>query len=173
RIWRHPQPVIASVHGYCMAGATQLASFCDITVVADDAVIAASPAVPLGGGFISPIWSFNVGPQRAKEMSFVPGKRISGKTAADWEIADTSVTAKELKKYTTALALSIAKTPAPILQMKKIAINRVQELRGFLTVAYMGAETDAFIHTTPDVGEMQELVRSKGLKGAIAEFNAS
>lgn len=170
RIWRHPQPVIAQIHGYCMAGATQLALFCDITVVADDTQIAASPAIPLGGGFISPLWSFQVGPQRAKEMSFVPGRRIDGRTAAEWGFANAAVPAAELEKHTRELALAIAKTPASILRMKKLAINRVQEMNGFLTVAGMGADTDALIHTTPDVTELQELVKEIGLKQAIAHF---
>jgi enoyl-CoA hydratase len=170
RIWRHPQPVIAAVHGYCMAGATQLALFCDITVVAEDTQIAASPAIPLGGGFISPLWSFQVGPQRAKEMSFVAGRRIDGRTAVEWGFANSAVPAADLEKHVRELALSIAKTPASILRMKKLAINRVQEMNGFLTVAGMGADTDALIHTTPDVAEMQELVKELGLKQAIAHF---
>ncbi|MFD4195081.1 enoyl-CoA hydratase/isomerase family protein [Amycolatopsis thermoflava] len=170
RIWRHPQPVIAAVHGYCMAGATQLALFCDITVVAEDTQLAASPAIPLGGGFISPLWSFQIGPQRAKEMSFVPGRRIDGRTAVEWGFANTAVPAADLEKYVRELALSIAKTPASILRMKKLAINRVQEMHGFLTVAGMGADTDALIHTTPDVTELQELVKDIGLKQAIAHF---
>ncbi|QIZ37739.1 enoyl-CoA hydratase/isomerase family protein [Saccharopolyspora sp. ASAGF58] len=172
RIWRHPQPVIAAVHGYCMAGATQLALFCDITVVAEDTQIAASPAIPLGGGFISPLWSFQVGPQRAKEMSFVPGRRIDGRTAVGWGFANAAVPAGELEKYVRELALSIAKTPASILRMKKLAVNRVQEMSGFLTVAGMGADTDALIHTTPDVTELQELVKEIGLKQAIARFRS-
>ncbi|MEU6643568.1 enoyl-CoA hydratase-related protein [Saccharomonospora sp. NPDC046836] len=170
RIWKHPQPVIAAVHGYCMAGATQLSLFCDLTVVAEDTQIAASPAIPLGGGFISPLWSFQVGPQRAKEMSFVPGRRIDGCTAAAWGFANTAVPAGALEQYVRELALSIAKTPASILRMKKLAINRVQELSGFLTIAGIGADTDALIHTTPDVSELQELIKEIGLKQAIAHF---
>ena len=170
RIWRHPQPVIAAVHGYCMAGATQLALFCDITVVAEDTQIAASPAIPLGGGFISPLWSFRVGPQRAKEMSFVAGRRIDGRTAVEWGFANSAVPAADLEQHARELALSIARTPASILRMKKLAINRVQEMNGFLTVAGLGADTDALIHTTPDVAEMQELVKEIGLKQAIAQF---
>ncbi|PKW16529.1 enoyl-CoA hydratase/isomerase family protein [Saccharopolyspora spinosa] len=170
RIWRHPQPVIAAVHGYCMAGATQLALFCDITVVAEDTQLAASPAIPLGGGFISPLWSFQIGPQRAKEMSFVPGRRIDGRTAVEWGFGNTAVPPGELEKYVRELALSIAKTPASILRMKKLAVNRVQEMQGFLTVAGLGADTDALIHTTQDVAELQELVKEIGLKQAIARF---
>lgn len=171
RIWNHPQPVIAAVHGYCMAGASQLACFCDITVVAEDAVIAASPALPLGGGFISPLWSFRVGPQRAKEMSFVPGRRIDGRTAVEWGFANSAVPAAELESYVRDLALSIATVPAPVLQMKKLAVNRVQEIQGFMTIAGFGADTDALIHTTSDVAEIQELVRTVGIKEAIRRFS--
>ncbi|MEU7810889.1 enoyl-CoA hydratase-related protein [Pseudonocardia sp. NPDC049154] len=170
RIWRCTKPVIAQVHGYCMAGATQLALFCDITIVAEDTQIAASPAIPLGGGFISPLWSFQVGPQRAKELSFVAGRRLDGRTAYEWGFANAAVPAADLEQHVRELALSIAKTPASILRMKKLAINRVQEMNGFLTVAGMGADTDALIHTTPDVAEMQELVKEIGLKKAIAHF---
>lgn len=171
RIWRHPQPVIAMIHGFCMAGASQLACFCDITVVADESVIAASPALPLGGGFISPLWSFRVGPQRAKEMSFVPGRRIDGRTAVEWGFANTSVPEAELEDYVRALALSIATVPGPVLQMKKLAVNRVQEIQGFLTIASFGADTDALIHTTSDVSEIQDLVREVGIKEAIRRFS--
>lgn len=173
QIWRHPQPVIAAIHGFCMAGASQLACFCDITVVADEAVIAASPALPLGGGFISPLWSFRVGPQRAKEMSFVPGRRIDGRTAVEWGFANSSVPEVELEGYVRQLALSIATVPAPVLQMKKLAVNRVQEIQGFLTIANFGADTDALIHTTADVAEIQAMVRDLGIKEAIKRFTAS
>ncbi len=171
RIWRSPLPVIASVHGFCMAGASQLACFCDIVVVAEDTVVAASPALPIGGGFISPLWSFKVGPQRAKEMSFVPARRIDGRTAAEWGFANVAVPLEELEDYVRDLATAIATTPRDVLQMKKLAINRVQELQGFLTVAGMGADTDALIHTTSDVAEIQELIREHGVKGAISKFN--
>ncbi|MEU6643589.1 enoyl-CoA hydratase-related protein [Saccharomonospora sp. NPDC046836] len=171
RIWRHPQPVIAAVHGYCLAGASQLVCFCDITVVAEDAVVAASPFLPTGGGFISPLWSYRVGQQRAKEMSFMPGRRIDGRTAAEWGFANVAVPAAELEDHVRAMALSIARVPANVLQMKKLAINRVLELQGFLTVAGMGAETDAFVHGTAEVGDIHELVRKVGLKEAIRRYN--
>lgn len=171
KIWHHPQPVIASVHGHCVAGATQLASMCDITIVADDAKIMASPALPLGGGYLSPLWSHLVGPKRAKLMSFDAGRRISGKTAAAWGWATESVPAEELEGHVRELAHSIARTPPNLLKLKKEAVNRVSELQGLLTYARMGAETDALLHLTPEVVRMQELIKGKGLKEAIRLFN--
>ncbi len=72
-IWDHPKPVIAAVHGYCIAGATQMCVFADLTIVALDAKIG-EPAVPLGGGYIAPLWAPLVGPKRAKELAFHPRK---------------------------------------------------------------------------------------------------
>lgn len=171
RMWRHPLPVIAQVHGYCMAGATQMCVFSDLTYVADDAVIAASPALPIGGGFISPLWSSLVGPKRAKLMSFDAGHRISGRTAVEWGWATGAVPATDLDEHVRSTAISIARTPASILTLKKEAANRTLELQGFLTIARMGTETDALLHLTPEIQELQESIRERGLKGAIAHFN--
>lgn len=171
KIWRHPVPVITAVHGYCMAGATQLCVFSDITIVADDAVIAASPAVPIGGGFISPLWATVTGPKRAKLMSFDAGHRIDGATAVAWGWATQAVPADELISHVKKLAKSIARTPLSILTLKKEAINRVAELQGLVSIARIGAETDALLHLTPEVQALQESIKVHGLKGAIAKFN--
>jgi enoyl-CoA hydratase/carnithine racemase len=170
QIWDHPKPVIACVHGYCLAGATQLCVFCDITVVAEDAVIGL-PSLPIGGGFITPLWTPLVGPKRAKQMSFVAGSKISGKTAADWGWANYAVPADELEDNVRQLALDIAKIPASVLRMKKIAINRVWDAMGFRNIVPMGAETDALLHAARDVKKLGAVLQQDGLKAAIARFN--
>lgn len=169
-IWDHPKPVIACVHGYCLAGATQLAVFCDLTVVAEDAVIGL-PAVPIGGGYITPLWVPLVGPKRAKQMSFVAGSRISGSTASEWGWANYAVPADKLEEDVRALARSIARIPAPILRMKKMAINRTADMMGFRNIVPMGAETDAVLHYSGAVKQLTDDIRELGLKGAIAKFN--
>ena len=74
RVWDFPKPVIAQVHGYCIAAATMLALASDITLVSTDCKIR-FPSIPIGGGFVSSFWAFFVGPKRAKEMDFIAGKR--------------------------------------------------------------------------------------------------
>jgi enoyl-CoA hydratase len=172
QIWDLPKPVIASVHGYCLAGATQLCVFCDITVVAEDAVIGL-PSIPLGGGYITPLWVPLVGPKRAKQMSFVAGSKISGTTASDWGWANYAVPAAELEANVRDLALEIAKIPPPILRMKKKAINRAADLMGFRNIAPLGAETDALLHYSESVTELAAWIQSDGLKGAIARFQST
>lgn len=173
KLWRLPVPVIAQVHGYCMAGATQLCVFTDITIVADEAVIAASPAIPIGGGFISPLWATLTNVKRAKLMSFDAGHRVDGRTAAQWGWATESVPGARLDDHVRELAESIARTPRDILQIKKEGANRVAELQHLQTIARMGTETDALLHLTPEVHELQEDIKSLGLKGAIAKFNGA
>lgn len=172
KIWHHPQPVIAAVHGPCVAGGAQLASLCDITVVADDAKIMSSPALPIGGGYLSPLWVHRVGSQRAKLMSFDAGRKISGRDAVDWGWAAASYPPEDLFAEVRQLAHSIARTPGALLRLKKEAVNRAVEPSGLLSYARTGAETDALLHLSPEVKHTQERIKAVGMKAAIAEFNA-
>jgi enoyl-CoA hydratase len=170
-VWDHPTPVIAAVHGHCLAAATVLAICCDLTVVADDAVIGL-PSLPLGGGFLSPIWVHLVGPKRAKHMSFAAGSRIDGKTAATWGWANYSVPAADLTQDVTRLAAEIAKTPADILKVKKQAVNRMVELSGFRTGAELGPQTDAIAHQSPGVATIRAAIAELGVKEAVKRFES-
>jgi enoyl-CoA hydratase len=170
RVWDCPKPVIAQVHGFCLAGATQLCVLTDITIVADDARIGL-PSIPVGGGFISPMWTWLVGPKRAKEMSFVPGAQIDGKTAADWGFANRAVPAARLETEVHELAQRMAVVPAKILQLKKASVNRTMEVQGFRTAIMLGTETDAILHYSQPVEELSGMIRESGLKGAIDRFN--
>lgn len=172
QIWRQPQPVIAAIHGVCAAGGTQLASLCDITLVTDDAMIMASPALPLGGGYISPLWEHLVGAKRAKLMSFDAGRRITGKKACEWGWAAESFPAEEFDAEVRRTAHSIARTPLNLLKLKKEAVNRAAETSGLLSYMRMGAETDALLHLTPEIAEYQSWIKESGVKAAIARFNA-
>jgi enoyl-CoA hydratase len=169
RVWDFPKPVIAQVHGFCLAGATQLCLMTDITIVAEDARIG-WPSIPVGGGYIAPMWTWLIGPKRAKQMSFIPGSQIDGRTAAAWGFANYAVPAEQLEPEVRSLAEQIAMVPAKILRMKKHAINRVLDMQGFRTAVSLGAETDALLHASQPVKQLSAMIRQHGLKGAIDEF---
>lgn len=166
RVWDFPKPVIAQVHGYCMAGATMLAICCDITLVAEDAIIR-WPALPIGGGLIGPMWTWLVGPKKAKEMSFIAGSEMSGAEAHSWGWANRAVPAADLEAQTLRMAHQIARTPSDLLRLKKLAINRVMDAQGFRTTAMFGAEWDAIAHYTKGASTMTGKIQELGLKGAI------
>jgi enoyl-CoA hydratase len=170
-IWDFPKPVIAAVHGHCLAGATQLVSCCDMAVVAEDASIG-MPEIPMGGGYITPFWVHLVGVKRAKQMSFEPGSKISGTTAAEWGWANYAVPAEQLQETVRAHAKRIARTPGPVLRLKKMSLNRTADIMGFRNSVLLGAETDALLHLSEPVQDMRADIRSLGLKAAIQKFRS-
>lgn len=168
-IWRHPKPVIVAVHGYCMGVAAQLASFADILIVAQDAVIS-EPTIPIGGGFIAPVWANQVGARRAKEFSFLPGNRIDGRTAAAWGWANAAVPAAELVACAESLAGRMSLVPPTVLTMKKRSINRTMEAAGFQAGLSALAESDALLHLEPEVSAIRQRLATESLKDVVQSF---
>src|SRR3546814_3902230 len=87
--------------------------FADLTIVADDARIG-EPGLPIGGGYIAPAWVPQVGAKRAKELAFLPGNHVDGRTAEAWGWANAAVPAAQLIACVEAVAARIAKIPAPV-----------------------------------------------------------
>lgn len=169
-IWRHPKPVIIAVHGYCIGVAAQMASFADILILAQDAQIS-EPTIPIGGGFIAPAWVNQVGARRAKELSFLPGNKIDGITAALWGWANAAVPAAKLVETGEQLAERMAKVPAGVLTIKKRSINRAMEAAGFSASLAAIAESDAILHLDPEVSAIRKRLGTDGLKATVADYN--
>ncbi len=170
RIWDLRMPVIAKVHGYCLAGGSQLASICDVTFVAEDARVGA-PQLPLGAGFVASFWAWQVGAKRAKEFFFPVGSVISGREAADIGLFNRAVPAEQLDQYVDDYVESVAKTPKEILVLQKKAINRTQEVQGFREALMGGVEIDAIAHFTTPVLEMNRSIRERGLRATLDDFH--
>ena len=168
-IWDLEKPVIAAIQGYCVGGASMLSVCCDITLVATDAKVA-WPSVPLGGGLLSPVSLWLVGMKHARELSYVVGSSMSGTEAADLGWANRAVPPEQLLDSARELASRIARTPASLLRLKKLALNRVMETQGFRTAFLFGAEWDAIAHTVTEHHEMREKIAEMGLREAIQWF---
>lgn len=168
-IWRHPKPVIVAIHGFCMGIAAQLASFADLTIVAEDARIS-EPGLPLGGGYVAPTWTVHVGVKRAKEFAFLPGNFIDGRTAADWGWANAAVPEEQLIACAEAMADRMALIPAAILTVKKQSINRAAEAAGFLQATAAIAESDAILHLEPSVLALRQRIADEGLKPVLQDY---
>ena len=170
-VWDAPKPVICAIEGYCMGGATMLAVCTDITIVSEGAVIG-WPSIPLGGGLLSPTTAWLVGPKKAKELSYIAGSKMSGAEATALGWANYAVPAGAALGKATDLARQIAKTPLDLLRLKKLALNRQFDQRGFRESILMGAEWDALAHTAEGTHTMTAKVEELGLKGAIAWFHS-
>lgn len=169
QIWDHPKPIIAAVHGYCIGGATQLCTFADMTIVADDAKIGES-VVPIGGGFVAPTWVPLVGVRRAKEMTYIPGHQIDGRTAAEWGWANYAVPAEQVVEVAESYAERIGRMPADALRMKKLAANRAAEANDPRDIASFVASINAMTHATPAVAAMRVWLADVGLKAAAHAY---
>lgn len=170
-IWDHPKPILAAVHGHCLAAATLLCTLADLTIVASDATIGYS-SMPLGGGFLEPVWVHLVGPKRAKQIALVPGYTISGTMAAEWGWANYAVAPGALLEEVLGLAERMAHMPADVLRLRKGAINRMVDLSGFREGVRLGAQTDALLHQSPSVLKLRQAIAESGFKEALRRFQA-
>ena len=171
RVWECPKPVIAAIHGHCMGGATMLAVCTDITVIARDAVVG-WPTIPLGGGLLSPVSMWLIGPKRAKELSYTAGSSMNGDEAAALGWANRAVEPDEVLPVAREIAGEIAKMPLQLLTLKKRALNRVMDLQGFREMLKMGAEWDAIAHTASQLGPIVDKLGEVGLKETVSWFKA-
>lgn len=171
-VWRLPVPVIAKIDGYCLGLATILANCCDIVLCADDATIG-WPALPLGGGLISPTWVWHVGMHRAKEMSYRIGSSITGAEAQAYGFANHAVPSGELDSRTLQMAVDIARISRDLLTLKKDALNQVHGRLGFEDAVRTGAAWDALAHTTRAAVDVRAQRQQHGLKETIAAWKAT
>ena len=171
RIWDLRLPVVARVHGHCLAGGTQLAMICDVTFAAEDARVGA-PQLPLGAGFVASFWAWQVGAKRAKEFFFPVGSMISGREAAEIGLFNRALPPDQLDRYVDDFVELVARTPKEILVLQKKAINRTQEVQGFREALMGGVEIDAIAHFTTPVLEMNQSLKERGLRATLDDFHS-
>ena len=121
-LFHSDKPVVCKVHGFCVAGGTDLALCSDLLVIADDARIGYPPA-RVWGVPTSALWAFRVGDQRAKRLLFT-GDLIDGRTAHEWGLAVEAHPAAELDDRFEELVERIALTPVNQLVMMKLLVTR-------------------------------------------------
>jgi enoyl-CoA hydratase len=166
-LWDMDKPTIAQLHGYCLAGGTDVALFCDMVIAADDALIGFPPARNLGS-LPNSMWLYHAGPQWAKRLTMT-GDLISGSDAADIGLVMKSVPADVLDDEVRSLAARLALIDPDLLSSNKRVINMGMELMGARTLQRYAAETDARAHRAPATREYFKAVTDGGLRGAFAE----
>ena len=165
------KPVLAQVHGYCLAGGTDVALLCDMVIVADDAVIGFPPARDLGS-LPNQMWLYHVGPQWAKRL-LLTGDTVTGKEAAQIGFALKSVPAGDLDLECEGLLDRLALIDPDLLAANKRIVNLGMELMGARTLQRLAAENDARGHLAPGTRVFKDNVKQKGLKAALRERDAA
>ena len=164
-LWNLRLPTIAQVHGYCVAGGTDLALHCDMIVVAEEARIG-FPAVRAMGAPPTHMWLYAVGPQWAKRL-LLTGDLIDGKTARDIGWAIDVVPAAALDATALQLATRVSHIGKDLLTANKQIVNKGIELMGRTLLQQIALEHDAIAHLAPEALEFNRLAQEKGLKAAL------
>jgi enoyl-CoA hydratase len=167
-IWDLAKPVIAQVHGYCLAGGSELATGCDLVYVAEDAQIG-YPAVRFG----VPDMHFHawiMGMRKAME-AMLTGDSMSGTEAVRVGWANAAFPVEELDERVVEVAAKIAKLPADVVQINKRVVHRQMDVMGIRTGIRIGTELCALgVHQR----SMKEFVAEmqNGLTEALTKRDA-
>ena len=164
------KPVIAQVHGHCLAGGTVIALFCDMVVCADDASFG-FPASRDLGATPSMMWLYHVGPQWAKRL-LLTGDTVTGAEAARIGLALKAVAADQLEAEVEQLLDRLAMIDHHLLSANKRVVNLGLELMGARTLQRLAAENDARAHLAPGTREFFRRVEEHGLREAFKQRDA-
>jgi len=165
------KPVIAQVHGTCIGVGTDLASLCDMVIVADDARIGFPPVRDLG----TPpghMWLYQCGPQWAKRL-LLTGDSVTGKDAAKIGLALKSVPKGKLDAEVMKLAARMGLVDPHLLSANKRLVNLGLELMGARTLQRLASEIDARGHNAPMAREFKKTMREHGVKHAFLKRDAA
>jgi enoyl-CoA hydratase len=166
-LFHSEKPTICKVHGYCVAGGTDMALCSDLLVVEDKAKIGYPPA-RVWGVPTSALWAYRIGPARAKRL-LLTGDSIDGMTAAEWGLASEVAPAAELDGEFEALLERVARIPINQLVMHKLLVNQALYAQGLQATQALGVFFDGIARHTPEGFDWQRLAAEKGFKEAVRE----
>lgn len=164
-IWELAKPVVAQVQGYCLAGGTELATFCDFRIVAEDAQVGYPPVRAMGTMDI--MWApWHMPMTKAREFAYI-GDSFSGKDMAAMGWATYAVPAPELASFTERFARRMANIDNEMLMYSKRSVNRQYEAMGIRTGLMSGTDVEAMSKQRPAAGEWRRRLAQDGLKAAL------
>jgi enoyl-CoA hydratase len=161
------KPVVCKVHGFCVAGGTDLALCSDLLVIAADAKIGYPPARVWGSPTTS-LWAYRLGPQRAKRLLFT-GDSLSGAEALEWGLAIEAPPADQLDERTSVLVERIARNPINQLRMMKLLVNQSLYSQGLHATQVIGTVFDGITRHTKEGYGFQGLAAREGFKEAVRQ----
>lgn len=165
--WNNPKPLIAQVHGFCLAGGMATASFCDLCICSEDALFG-YPFVREGGPYLAATWPWLLGMRKTRELMYT-GNLISAQEALSLGLVNKVVPRNKLEEEVNALAQTIAKVPLSAVELGKKAINMAYEMMGIRLTIERSSELDSICLASPkSISERAEFIRIRGAKGLKA-----
>ena len=161
------KPVVCMVHGFCVAGGTDMALCSDLLVIAADAKIGYPPARAWGSPTTA-LWAHRVGAQRAKRLLFT-GDSLSGAEALEWGLAIEAPPADRLRERTEVLLERIARMPVNQLMLMKLLVNQTLYAQGLHATQVLGTVLDGITRHTAEGYAFQQRAAEAGFREAVRE----
>jgi len=161
------KPVVCSVHGFCVAGGTDMALCSDLLLIAQDAKIGYPPA-RVWGSPTTALWAHRVGAQRAKRLLFT-GDCLSGAEALEWGLAIEAPAAEDLAQRTEILIERIARVPVNQLMMMKLLVNQTVHAQGLHGSQLLGTVFDGIARHTVEGHAFRRRAGEAGFREAVRE----
>lgn len=166
-LFHSDKPVVCKVHGFCVAGGTDMALCSDLLVIEDVAKIGYPPA-RVWGVPTTAVWAYRIGLEKAKRLLFT-GDCLSGKEAVEWGLATECAPKETLDERFEILLARIARMPVNQLVMMKLLLNQTVASAGLHTTQIMGTVFDGIARHTKEGYAFQERAAEAGFKQAVRE----
>lgn len=166
-LFHSDKPVVCKVHGFCVAGGTDMALCSDLLVIEDTAKIGYPPA-RVWGVPTTAVWAYRIGIEKAKRLLFT-GDCLSGTEAVAWGLATECAPRAELDARFESLLARIARMPVNQLVMMKLLVNQTVATQGLHATQILGTMFDGVARHTPEGYAFQQRAAEAGFKQAVRE----
>lgn len=166
-LFHSDKPVVCKVHGFCVAGGTDMALCSDLLVIEDVAKIGYPPA-RVWGVPTTAVWAFRIGIEKAKRLLFT-GDCLSGEEAVEWGLATECAPRAQLDERFESLLSRIARMPVNQLVMMKLLVNQTVATMGLQSTQILGTMFDGVARHTPEGYAFQQRAAEAGFKQAVRE----
>jgi len=166
-LFHSEKPVLCKVHGYCVAGGTDMALCSDLLVISEDAKIGYPPA-RVWGSPTTAMWALRIGPMRAKRL-LLTGDSLTGAEAAEWGLATEAAPAAELDERFERLLERVARMPINQLVMMKLLVNQTIHAQGLAQSQTLGTFFDGIARHTEEGHAFVRRAGESGFREAVRE----
>ncbi len=164
-LWRSYKPTVCKVHGFAIAGGSDIALACDMVVMAEDARIG-YPPVRVWGCPTTAMWVYRLGPEKAKRMLFT-GDLVDGHEAKDLGLVLDAVPAADLDRRVDTLIARMTGVPRNQLMMQKLMINQAIDAMGLANTQMVATMFDGMTRHTPEGVAFKKCCEEEGFHEAV------
>ena len=166
-LWRAMKPVICKVHGFAVAGGSDIALCADITIMGETAKIGYMPT-RVWGTPTTAMWIYRLGAEKAKRMLFT-GDKVDGREAEAMGLVLKAVPDDQLDDEVERFAERMASVPINQLAMQKMLVNQAIEATGIMNTQRFATIFDGISRHSPEGMNFKARVEEVGWKQAVTE----